>query len=323
MICSPGVEVFDGHRALFRPLVAPAVALGNFDGVHIGHQRLLAAAVAAAGRTGGDAVVFTFEPHPMTVLKPALAPPRITPRDRKLELIAAAGIDVCVVEPFTQDLACLPPEQFLDQILVQTLGAKQVVVGYDFNFGRNAEGTARSLAEYGARAGFAVDIIQPVASEGVVASSTEIRDYAARGVLAGVRLLLGRDLDVDGEVVRGAGRGRSIGIPTANVRVAPEQLLPQPGVYAVTARVLDAPDRAVLGVANLGTNPTFVDEGALSLEVHLLDFDADLYGKRVRVAFIDRIRGERRFSGPDELVAQIHRDIARGRELIAARDQEP
>jgi len=309
------VEVFDGYRALFRPLARPAVALGNFDGVHAGHQALLTAAVDAARARGGDAVVYTFEPHPARVLAPQLAPPLIATRERKLELLAAAGIDVCVVEQFTLELASLPPEAFLDQILVRALRAETAVVGYDFTYGRKRAGNARSLIAYGREHGFEVEVIPPVEVEGIVASSTKVRDFALQGKLDGVRLLLGRNLDVDGRVVRGAGRGRQLGVPTANIELPPEQLLPKPGVYAVRGRVLDS-GLAYAGVANLGTNPTFVAAGALSLEVHIFDFEQDLYGRQVRVEFVERIRGERRFDGVDALVAQIRSDIERGRDIL-------
>jgi riboflavin kinase/FMN adenylyltransferase len=312
------VEVFDGYRALFRPLLRPAIALGNFDGVHRGHQALFAHAVAAAARRDGDAAVYTFEPHPALVLAPELAPPLITSRERKLELIAAAGIDVCVLEPFTRELAAMAPERFAHDILFDTLGAAELIVGYDFTYGRKRSGTVEELRDAGAARGVEVRVIAPVTIDGIVASSTKVRDFALQGKLDGVRLLLGRDLDVDGEVVKGAGRGRSIGVPTANLRVAPEQLLPLRGVYAVRGRILDA-DRGFEGVANLGTNPTFVDTSALSLEVHVFDLDQDLYGRRLRVEFAARLRGERRFTGIDELVAQIRADIGRARQLLAAR----
>ncbi len=309
------VEVFDGHRALFRPLSSPAVALGNFDGVHIGHQRLFARAVELAAARDGDAVVYTFEPHPAAVLAPELAPPLITTRARKLELMAACGIDVCVIEPFTRELAVQAPDQFLADVITGTLHAQDVVVGYDFTYGKKRAGTTETLRAFGDAHGFATHVIPQVTVDGLVASSTKVRDFALQGKLGGVRMLLGRDYDVDGVVVKGAGRGRTIGIPTANLAVPERQLLPQPGVYAVRAHLLEA-DQEVLGVANLGTNPTFVKAGSLSLEVHLFDFDHDIYDQSVRVAFIERIRGERRFDGPDALVAQIRDDIDSAKRIL-------
>ncbi|RMH40393.1 MAG: bifunctional riboflavin kinase/FAD synthetase [Deltaproteobacteria bacterium] len=308
------MEVFEGHRALFRPLASPAVCLGNFDGVHVGHRRLIDATVAAARAHRGDAVAFTFDPHPATVLAADLAPPLITSRERKLELLADAGVDVCILEPFTPDLARMPPSAFVD-LLADVIGARHVVVGYDFTFGRDRAGTPDTLRAAGAARGFDVTVVPQVTVDGLVASSTKIRDFALLGKLDGVRRLLGRDLDVDGVVVRGDRRGRTLGFPTANVAVPAGLLLPPPGVYAVRAVVLDD-RRAFGGVANLGTRPTFREGDNLALEVHLFDFDGDLYGRRIRVAFVDRIRGERRFDGVDALVAQIRADADRARAIL-------
>ncbi len=313
------MEVFDGHRSLLRPLAAPAIAIGNFDGVHAGHRALLAKAVQCAERLGGDAVALTFDPHPARVLAPDLAPALITPRARKLELIAESGIDVCVVEPFTRELAGLEPDDFLDTILVETLRAREVVVGYDFSYGKKRAGTVNALKRYGEEHGFITHVIEPVTVNDLVASSTKVRNFATTGKLDGVRLLLGRDFDVDGTVVKGDKRGRTLGFPTANLRVAAEQLLPSAGVYAVRCRILDDltdGDRSYPGVANLGTNPTFVTDGDLSLETHFFDFDRDIYGRRLRVSFVERIRGERRFDGVEELVAQITEDADRARRAL-------
>ncbi len=310
------MEVFEGHRALFRPLSVPAVALGNFDGVHRGHQQLLDETVRAAERLGGDAVVLTFDPHPAAVLAPALAPTLITTRDRKLELFAERGITATVLEPFTRELAALTPEQFVAQVLVQTLGARHVVVGFDFTFGRKRAGTTAVLRAAGDAAGFTTQVVDAVRIGDVVASSTNVRDFVSAGDMAGARRMLGRNFDVEGQVVHGDGRGRTIGIPTANV-ASETQLSPARGVYAVWATILDAarPTRHA-GVANLGTKPTFTEGDQVCLEVHLLDFDQDLYDRRVRVEFVQRLRGERRFSGVDALVEQIRLDIDQAREAL-------
>jgi riboflavin kinase/FMN adenylyltransferase len=306
------MEVFAGHRALTRRLTAPAVAIGNFDGVHVGHQELLHSAVTCARARGGEATVLTFAPHPAKVLAPRLAPPLLTNPTRKLELLAARGIDVCVIEPFTLALAAMPAASFVHDLLVAGLGAKDVIVGWDFTYGQKRSGTVESLRADCTALGVAVHVVAPVAADGLVASSTKVRELLHEGNVAGARLLLGRDFDVDGTVVRGAGRGRTIGIPTANVQVCSE-VLPRPGVYA--ARVLLHGDGGVWlpAILNLGQNPTFVVDGAISLEVHVLDWDGDLYDRTVRVAFVERLRDERRFAGPGELVAQIHADIAQAR----------
>ncbi|HUH05829.1 MAG TPA: bifunctional riboflavin kinase/FAD synthetase [Kofleriaceae bacterium] len=313
------MEIFEGHRALFRPLASPAVAVGNFDGVHLGHQRLIAEAIAAAGDLGGDAVVYTFDPHPARLFAPDRAPALICTRERKLELLAACGVDVCIVEPFTRELASMGPDEFLDQVFRAVLGARCVVVGYDFTFGHQRAGTVDTLRVFGAAHGIDIRVIEPVAADAVVASSTEVRARVTAGDLRGAAALLGRDFDLDGEVVRGAGRGRELGIPTANIDFGASELIPPLGIYATWVQVLDSdrPEHRYAGATSLGTNPTFGAGGARTLEVYLLDFDGDLYGKRLRVGFIERLRGEVAFEGVDALLAEIRDDVRRTRTIFA------
>ena len=310
------MDVFSGHRRLARALRAPAIAVGNFDGVHRGHQKLMAQARAAAAAQGGEAVALTFDPHPALVLAPERAPRLLTSTARKIELLAEAGADVAVVEPFDRELAALEPHAFADQVLRRALGARHVVVGYDFRFGHGRAGSTDTLRELGGELGFAVDIVDPVSIGGVVASSTRIRGLVEEGDLAGARALLGRDPEVEGTVVRGAGRGRGIGVPTANLDTD-AGVLPPLGIYATW--VFLAGGERLPGAASVGTNPTFDDSGRLSLEVHILDFDRDLYDQRVRLAFALPLRGERKFAGAAELVEQIRRDIADTRRVLAVR----
>ncbi|HTE51464.1 MAG TPA: bifunctional riboflavin kinase/FAD synthetase [Kofleriaceae bacterium] len=323
------MDVFRGHRAIERALRAPAVAIGNFDGVHRGHLALLERARARASAMNGEAVALTFEPHPAMVLAPHLAPRLLTTTRRKLELLAEAGIDACVVEPFDRDLAGLPPDQFARVVLADAIGARRVVVGFDFTFGHKRGGTTATLRELGRDLGFEVDVVDAFTVDGLVASSTRARSFVSEGNMAGARLLLGRDFEVCGQVVRGAGRGRGLGIPTANV-AAETPLLPASGIYAVwlqelepaTGEVGDVAGPRLAGAASLGTNPTFDSAGELTLEVHILDFDGDLYDRRVRVSFVERLRGERRFPGAAELLDQIGRDIADTRRVLAARGSD-
>lgn len=307
------MDVFPGHRRLPRALRAPAVAVGNFDGVHLGHQQLIAEARAAAAGLGGEAVALTFDPHPAAVLAPGRAPRLLTTTRRKLELLATAGVDVAVVEPFDRELAALDPRAFADQVLVAALGARHVVVGYDFRFGHGRAGSADTLRELGGELGFAVEVVAPVSVGGVVASSSRIRALIEEGELAAARALLGREVEVEGEVVRGAGRGRGIGVPTANLATDTE-VLPPLGIYATWVEL--AGGARLPGAASVGTNPTFDDSGRVSVEVHLLDFDGDLYGQRLRLAFVAHLRGELRFAGAAELVDQIRRDIAETRRVL-------
>ena len=310
------MEIFAGHRALFRPLARPAIAFGNFDGVHKGHQVLLSRAIELAGHSDGDSVAFTFEPHPARALAPDRAPALITTPDRKLELLAEQGIDVCVVEPFTTELATLEPVRFLDDIVRATLAPVALVVGYDFSFGHNRAGNAQMMQTFGQTHGIAVHVIDPVSVDGTVASSTAIRNLVGEGNLAHAKRLLGRDFELEGVVVQGQGRGRTIGIPTANVQLR-TQLVPARGVYAVRTKMQQGLTQSYhLGVANWGTKPTFCDDDIPILEVHLFDFTGDLYGASARVELVERLRGQTKFSGPAELVAQIQRDIAQARELL-------
>ncbi len=292
---------------------APVVTVGNFDGVHRGHQALLAAAVEGARATGGVSVVLTFDPHPSRVLSPDRAPEALMTADQKEELLARLGVDRLALLPFTAELSRRPPEEFARAVLQGALGARRVVVGSNFRFGQGRAGDIALLRRLGDELTFEVMAVEPVWHEGAPISSTRIREALARGAVAAARELLGRPFFVDGEVVRGDGRGRTLGIPTANLALRNETL-PRPGVYAATGRLLPAggPRAAVV---NLGRRPTF-GGGETTLEVHLLDFAGDLYGALLRVAFRERLRDERRFDGPEALVKQIRDDIEAARRVL-------
>jgi len=301
-------------------LVGCAVAIGNFDGVHLGHRALLARTVAAARAAGTPAVVLTFDPHPARVLAPALAPRLISSRARKRELLAAAGIDVLVEQPFDLAFAATTPSEF-EHLLLDVLGARHVVVGYDFSYGKARAGRTESLRAACAARGGALEVVSAVEVDGVVASSTKVREFVRSGNVSAASRLLARDFDVEGPVVRGAGRGRRIGIPTANVRTDGE-LLPALGVYATRVHLEDG--TIARGACNIGLNPTFrsdasaAGEAEATVEVHLLEHGRDLYGETLRVAFVARLREERKFPGVDALVAQIHRDIASAASVLGA-----
>jgi riboflavin kinase/FMN adenylyltransferase len=308
------MDTFRGHSSLPRRLRNAVVAIGNFDGVHRGHAFIFQQAHERARSLDGEAVVLTFDPHPARVLAPTFAPPLITTLARKLELIAQAGIDVTVVEPFDRALAAHSAEAFVQEVLVDGLGARHIVVGYDFTFGHKRSGTVQLLGELGARHGFGVTVVPAVTVDGMVCSSTKVREFVLEGRVDGARLLLGRDPEVEGEVVRGAGRGRTIGVPTATVKGETE-LLPRNGVYAGWAeRVGDG--RRFVAAINVGTNPTFGSAYALGVEAHLLGCDEDLYGARLRVGFHQRLRDEERFASKEALVEQIARDITATRERM-------
>jgi riboflavin kinase/FMN adenylyltransferase len=303
------MRLVPGTDALPGPPDAAAIAIGNFDGVHLGHRALIARARAA----GGTTCVLTFDPHPARLLAPAQAPPMITTLARKVELLAEAGVELTVVEPFTPALLATGAERFVEELLVRRLHARTVVVGWDFTYGHKRGGNVTTLAAAGRQQGFAVEIIEAVQLDGGPVSSTRIRRAIRNGEVALAARLLGRPFDVDGEVVHGQGRGRTIGVPTANVASAGE-LLPAAGVYAVRVR---AGDRWHDGVANLGVKPTLTAGQSLTLEAHLFDTSGDLYGQTVRVAFIDRLRDERRFPSVEDLVTQIQADMAAARKVLA------
>ncbi|HJZ86807.1 MAG TPA: bifunctional riboflavin kinase/FAD synthetase [Polyangia bacterium] len=309
------METVPGHHALAAPPREAVVAIGNFDGVHVGHQHIFRLVAAQARARRGTACVLTFEPHPARVLAPELAPPLIVPLSRKLELIAACGIDLCVVEPFDLAFAARPPDAFVDEILARALSAREVVVGQDFTYGRGRAGTVETLRAAGPTHGFALTAVDKVTVGGLVASSSKVRELVLEGKVDGAARLLGRPFELCGPAIRGAGRGRTIGVPTANLQTEYE-LLPRQGVYAGWVRLPDARGRHGAAI-NIGFNPTFSQNDALSVEAHILDWNGDLYGQRITIEFAARLRGEERFPNAQALVAQIERDIEKTRVILA------
>ncbi|HEY7376272.1 MAG TPA: bifunctional riboflavin kinase/FAD synthetase [Polyangia bacterium] len=310
-----GAARFAATEAERRSEARLALAIGNFDGVHRGHAALLAEARARAAHRGGRSAVLTFTPHPARLFAPDRAPPLIMSLERRLELVAEAGIDVAIVEPFTRAFATIEAPAFVHDVLARDLGARDVVVGYDFSFGRGRAGDTRMLAELGAAHGIEVAVIPPISLGGVPCSSTRVRQLVAAGETEAAGKLLGRPFELEGPVARGAGRGRGLGFPTANV-VAEGELRPKLGIYAARARVLDGPLAGTSRAAALsvGTNPQFAGEG-VTIEAYLLDFDGDLYDRRLRLEVGARLRDEQRFPSIDALIAQIRADVAQVRRL--------
>jgi riboflavin kinase/FMN adenylyltransferase len=292
---------------------APAVTVGNFDGVHCGHQALIAAAVDWARAEGGTVVVLTFDPHPSRILSPLRAPAALTTPQQKEEILDGLGVGGLAVLPFTKVTAALSPDAFAQQVLAAALGARLVVVGESFRFGHRRTGDVATLQTLGETLGFSVRALPPVLQAGRPVSSSRVRQAVLRGEMPEARALLGRTFFVDGTVVRGDGRGRTIGIPTANV--SPEnEILPGRGVYAGRFRLPTG--TWFPAVVNIGERPTF-GGGEPTVEAHLIDFAGDLYSSRVRLEFHERLRGEQRFEGKEALVDQIRADIARARTLLA------
>ncbi|MEO8667726.1 MAG: bifunctional riboflavin kinase/FAD synthetase [Bauldia sp.] len=295
-------------------LSGSVVALGNFDGLHRGHLALLEAAIADARRIGIRALVLTFEPHPRDLFRPDTPVFRLTSPEAKLRLLSAIGIDAVVVIPFDQAFAALTAEQFVAQVLVGRLSAGVVAVGYNFHFGHGRTGSASFLVEAGARFGFPVSIIGPIAGkDGVPYSATRIRDALEAGDVAEANKMLGYRWFVTATVISGDRRGRELGFPTANLRLAGDCRL-RHGIYAV--RVGRADGGVFDGVASFGRRPTF-DNGAPLLEACLFDFAGDLYGEELTVTFIDWIRPELRFESVDALVARMTEDAAAARRILA------
>ena len=290
----------------------PVLALGNFDGVHLGHQNIFRHVVRKAEEIGGTPMAFTFDCHPLKVLAPEKAPLALTTNAQKSGLIGALGIRVGLWIPFTEKFACQKPLAFIRDVLKERIGIHELVVGYDFRFGHCRTGNAALLQQQAAAHDYEVTVIPPVKLGDIVVSSTTIRALLQEGRVEEAARLLGRDYVLSGSVVEGFQRGATLGFPTANVR-SDQEIVPREGVYAVS---VEWKDQRIPGVANVGHNPTFGNE-SLSVEVHLLDFQGDLYGARLDVAFVSRIRDERKFASIDELKDQIASDVKVARRILA------
>jgi riboflavin kinase / FMN adenylyltransferase len=290
--------------------VPRALALGTFDGVHIGHRRVIQTALRAARERGLRSAVVTFDRHPLAVVDPGRQPRLLTSSEEKQRLIAELEPDELVVLPFDQAMAELPPARFCGELLAGALCARVVVVGENFNFGAGGAGDAGALRRCGAEHGYEAVVVGLVTEHGHTISSTRIRRLLREGRLDEVREILGRPPSATGRVVAGVRRGRTLGFPTANVEVEAGTIFPGIGVYAARVEVEGAWYRAAV---NIGHNPTFTSHEAetapVSIEAHLLGFGGDLYHRVVRVDFLHRLRGEERFASPDELVARMRRDV--------------
>ena len=290
------------------------MAVGNLDGVHRGHQALVAATVENARRRGRAAVVLTLDPHPARLLTPDRAPAAIMTLAQKAESLEALGVDALLVLPFTKAVAAQAPQVFAASVLVRDLAASVVVVGENFRFGHDRVGTLVTLEALGRELGFEVAGVPAVLHEGAPVSSSRIRQAITQGQVEEAASMLGRPHRLDGQVVEGEGRGRTIGVPTANV-LPYNEIRPGKGVYACRVRVGTGGPADLLAVVNVGERPTFDGIGT-TIEAHLLDFQGDLYGQTLRLQFVARIRGEQRFASAEELVAQIQSDIARARRML-------
>jgi riboflavin kinase/FMN adenylyltransferase len=296
----------------FPPDLAPCVvALGAFDGIHLAHAKIISTAVARARQLGVSSVVSTFDPHPAAVLRPDRAPAPISTVEENLAHIADLGPDAALIIPFTLELSKVEAEAFVDEALCRTLGAREVVIGFNHTFGRGARGTATLLKELGDRRGFAVHVLPPLQVNGQMVSSSAIREALRDGDVDQARAMLGRPYTVSGTVLRGAGRGRTLGFPTANLR--PDRpLILSPGVYAARA-AWDGTRRDA--VVNVGYRPTFGEE-QYWIEAYVFDFSGDLYDRHLTVEFVQRIRAEMKFAGVDALTQQVALDMQAARRVL-------
>lgn len=290
------------------------ITVGTFDGVHRGHQQVLAEIVHRAERSGRRSVLVTFEPHPLRVVRPEAAPPALTTAPEKREILAQTGVECAVFLPFTPVLQHYPPRRFVEEILLERLGLGELVIGYDHGFGRDRGGSVETIREIGREIGFEVDVVEAVRAGEDNVSSTRIRKALADGSVAEAARGLGRLYSVEGLVVHGARRGRELGFPTANIRVAdPHKMLPREGVYAVYGWVQGS---RIPGLLHRGPRPTFEDLPA-SVELHLLDWGGDLYGQTVRVEFVEWLRPITAFPSAEALVDQMRLDEAAARGVLA------
>lgn len=291
------------------------VTVGTFDGVHRGHRAVLDEIARRARAAARTSVLVTFEPHPLAVVNPAAAPPRLTTAAERIEALATCEIDRVVTLRFDRAMAALEPETFVERILLERCGMRELVIGHDHGFGRGRRGDVTMLRAMGAKRGFTVDVVEEVAAPGgLPISSTVIRRAVAGGDLDGAARLLGRRYAVAGEVLRGAQRGRTIGFPTLNLAIPPDKLLPPDGVWVVR---VETPAGQYGGMMNQGHRPTFGD-GRRLLEAHLFDFEGDLYDRRVRIAWVAPLRAIRRFEGVQDLRLQLEDDGTRARAILAA-----
>ncbi len=305
------MKIIRGVKNLVERFPNPVLTLGNFDGMHLGHQAIFKKVVERARELGGTSIAFTFEPHPLKVLAPERSPKLLNTFHGKMKLFAATCVDVVICANFTRAFADQHPEDFARDVLHKQIGVREVYVGYDYAFGKGREGSIESLKQMGRTHGFGVGVIEPVRVNEAVVSSSAVRDMIANGQVEDSAQLLGRWYAIEGEVVHGSRRGRSLGFPTANLKTSNE-LIPAFGVYAVLARV---DGRTLKGAASIGIRPTF-DAGPVSIEVFLFEFEGDLYGKDVEVVFVKRLRGEKKFPDADALVSQIRADVQDARTAL-------
>ncbi len=313
------MEIYTKLTDIKRTFNKSCVTIGNFDGVHLGHHMLFSEVVGRAYREKGESVAITFEPHPLKVLKPEIGIKFISTYEQKMELIELAGLDILVVIPFTKEFATTTAEGFVNEILIKRIGVNELVVGYDYAFGRGRQGDIPFLQEQGRLHGFGVTVVEPYYVDDMLVSSTKIRELVNQGRMRDVKKLLGRYYQIRGEVLVGKQRGGAVvGFPTANLHISEEDLCPKHGVY-VTQVVYEG--KCYGGVLNIGYNPTFGEEN-LSAETHIFDFNQDIYGKKIKINLLRFLRDEQKFSGVAQLTEQIKKDIQQAKIVLVDAQKE-
>ncbi len=311
------MEIIKGIENLRRPLRNPVVTLGNFDGVHLGHQKIFQRVKEEALKRHGEGVVITFEPHPLKVLAPEKFLPLLAPFRKKMMLIEKSGIETVLCIEFSPAFSEMTPLEFIQNILVKKIKVKRVVIGYNYHFGKGQRGDAQTLKDAGKVYNFDVEVVEALKIGPTIVSSSKIRELIQHGEIEEASTLLGRDYPIIGKVVEGAKRGQTLGFPTANMEIS-DELYPKAGVYAVE---VEWHQQRFNGLANVGFNPTFHPEKIgggkpISFEVYILDFNLEIYGEEIQVSFKRRIRDEIRFDSPTHLVHQIQKDIQWAKENV-------
>lgn len=308
-----------GYRKIKDNLNDPVIAIGMFDGIHLGHKRVIKRVMTLAGKNR-DAAVVTFDPHPQAVLRPKEGPPRIMSLEHRMHIFEKMGLDAVIVINFTEHLSAMTPEDFIKQVIVSGIGAKKVFVGGNFHFGRAKSGDISSLKDIAKKYDVDVSIVQPVKQAGKIISSTWLRKLISSGKILRAEKLLRRPPSVWGTVVKGDQRGRELGIPTANIDPH-QEVIPPPGVYAVKA---DIDDVLYDGVLNVGFKPTFYGNKLKKrkepyIEAHILEYTGDLYGKSLEIFFIKRLRGEKKFRSVTSLVRQVDKDVKKAYDILESK----
>jgi riboflavin kinase/FMN adenylyltransferase len=316
------MEVIKGLENLKRSFRNPVVTLGNFDGVHLGHQQIFKRVKEEASKTYGEGVVITFEPHPLKVLAPEKFLPLLTPFRKKMMLIEKSGIETVLCIDFSFPFSEIPPLEFIKNILVQKVKVRKVIIGYNYHFGKGQRGDAQTLKDTGKVFDFEVEVVKPFKVGQTIVSSSKIRNLIQRGEVEEASTLLGRDYPIIGKVVEGAKRGQTLGFPTANLEIS-DELYPKAGVYAVE---VEWDRQRFNGLANVGFNPTFSSgqtekERRFSLEVYILNFHQEIYGEEIQVNFKKGIRDEIHFESPSHLINQIQKDIQWAQENVFSRHE--